>query len=301
MAVSPNRLGRGLGTDILFAPKESAASTELAKPLPLAQITPNLKQPRQNFNQETLEELAESIRQQGVLQPIMVRGVKESMPFRYEIVAGERRWRAAQLAGLAEIPAIVRDLDDREALFVALAENLQRENLNPLEEALGFARLKEEFQLSQDEIANMLGKKRSTIANSLRLLNLGENSRKALAENRISAGHARSILALPDAVSQDALLERILGEQLTVRDSEGLAAMRKGGEEPEGAPPTGTAASAKRPQSAILLRLQSRIAEEISLPVKISGQEDRGRVSISYATKEELASLLKKMGLETAL
>ena len=299
MAVSPNRLGRGLGTDILFASKEPAASTELAKPLPLAHITPNLKQPRQKFYQESLEELAESIRRQGVLQPILVRGIKDSTPFRYEIVAGERRWRAAQLAGLTEIPAIVRDLDDREALFVALAENLQRENLNPLEEALGFARLKEEFQLSQDDIAGMLGKKRSTIANSLRLLNLGENSRKALAENQISAGHARAILALPDTAAQDALLERILDEQLTVRDSEGLAALRKG-EEPENAPP-GKAASTKRPQSAVMLRLQNRLAEEIRLPVKISGQEDRGRLSIRYASKEELTSLLEKMGLEAVL
>ena len=303
MTLNANRLGRGLGTDILFVSK-NADPASAARSLPLSSIEPNPKQPRQDFDQETLNDLAESIRQQGVLQPITVRGIKESLPPRYEIVAGERRWKAAQLAGLSEIPAIIRELTDQEALLIALTENLQRENLNPLEEALAFARLKEEFHLNQESIASMLGKKRSTVANSLRLLQLGDASQKALAQNRISAGHARALLALTDSEAQDALLERILSEQLTVRDSEGLAALNKTPTplaasdstppEPAGA---ALAKNLKSPQSAIMLSLQSLVSKHLQLPVKISGQESRGKISISYSSREELAVLLKAIGL----
>ncbi|MDR2503600.1 MAG: ParB/RepB/Spo0J family partition protein [Deltaproteobacteria bacterium] len=316
MAINPNRLGRGLGTDILFLSKEKKLNADSpAQLVPLAELRPNPNQPRREFDPSTLEELAESIRSQGILQPILVRTDKNSSAQGYEIVAGERRWRAAGMAGLKDAPVIIREFTDQETLIAALAENLQREDLNPLEEAQGLVRLKEEFNISQDEIAKFLGKKRSTIANSLRLLHLGDAAKKALQESKISAGHARALLSLPSLEEQEALLQRIILEQLNVRDTEGLASLQKNSPShaqegieqsitrssvplsPETSNGKTSGQSAKAPQSALMLTLQNKISEHINLPVKINGGENQGKVSISYSSKNQLAELLAKIGL----
>lgn len=316
MAAMQKGLGRGLGALFQDEALESKEK-ENTQTLPVGMLLPNPKQPRRDFDRESLEGLAESIKSQGVLQPILVRPAPGTRPPRYEIVAGERRWRASQLAGLAEVPVVIRELSDEETLAVALIENLQREDLNPLEEALGMHELKEEFGLSQEELSKTLGKSRSSIANSLRLLNLNAGAQEALRNGTISAGHARAILALGSPLEQESLLNKILEDTLSVREAEGWAATRREGE--SGAAGTGgektaelaaggqpgaestvsghTGKAKRLPQSAILLDLQERFAESLGLPVRFSGKESRGKISISYSSREELAALLHKLGV----
>jgi ParB family chromosome partitioning protein len=306
MAALQKGLGRGLGA--LFqddAPE--AKESENKQHLPLGSLVPNPRQPRRDFDDEALSGLADSIKTQGVLQPVLVRPVAGSKPPRYEIVAGERRWRASKLAGLIEVPVVIRELSDQETLAVALIENLQREDLNPMEEALGISELKEEFGLSQEELSKTLGKSRSAIANILRLLNLSQSARGALASGAISSGHARAILALSSAAEQEILLTEIIEKSLTVREAEGWAAGKKA-ENPDAnekiapdnllakmSPPP---SKAKRlPQSAVLLELQTRLSKSVGLPVRLSGGEKRGKLSISYSSREELAALLEKIGI----
>lgn len=315
MAAMQKGLGRGLGALFQDEALESKEK-ENTQTLPVGMLLPNPKQPRRDFAREALEGLAESIKSQGVLQPILVRPAPGTRPPRYEIVAGERRWRASQLAGLAEVPVVIRELSDQETLAAALIENLQREDLNPLEEALGMHELKEEFGLSQEELSKTLGKSRSSIANSLRLLNLNARAQEALRSGTISAGHARAILALGSPSEQESLLNKILEAALSVREAEGWAATRREGdtgagpvgektaEQDMGVQPgsepavAGLAAKAKKlPQSAILLDLQERSAESLGLPVRFSGKESRGKISISYSSREELAALLQKLGV----
>lgn len=314
MALNQKGLGRGLGA--LFQDEGEATLADAAntQTLPIGALVPNPKQPRREFDDAALESLADSIKSQGVLQPILVRGIGGSRPPRYEIVAGERRWRASRLAGLKEVPVIIRELSDQETLAIALVENLQREDLNPLEEALGIQQLKDDFGLSQEDLARTLGKSRSAIANSLRLIHLGLEAQKALKDGRISAGHARALLSLDAAAEQDALLKQILEERLSVREAEGAAALKKSGVAASAASEAEHAAqidvtpasaskparptAARLPQSAILLELQSKLAESIKLPVKLSGKEEKGRISISYSSKEELAALLRIIGVQ---
>lgn len=308
MAGMQKGLGRGLGA--LFQDEAPAAVEKENKiTLPVGSLVPNPKQPRRDFADEALAGLADSIKSQGILQPILVRPLAGTKPPRYEIVAGERRWRASQLAGLVEVPVTIRELSDQDTLAIALIENLQREDLNPLEEALGLYELKEEFGLSQEELSKTLGKSRSAIANSLRLLNLNEQAQEALRSGAISAGHARAILALGSPSEQISLLNKIIESGLTVREAEGWAATQKLAEnaaaEPapvptadaDVAPPPPRPAAKKLPQSAVLLDLQTRLSENLGLPVRLSGQESRGKLSISYASKDELQAILEKIGL----
>jgi ParB family chromosome partitioning protein len=301
MAGIPKGLGKGLGA--LFT--EEATLTAIqggGQQLALSSLLPNPKQPRKTFDSSALEELASSIRSQGVLQPILVRSFGKSSPGNYEIVAGERRWRAAKLAGLQEVPVIVKELTDQEALAISLIENLQRTDLNALEEAAGMQQLKEEFGLSQEDLAQKLGKSRSAIANSLRLLNLSDQAQKDLQAGRLSAGHARAILAFGGLAEQEAARRRIIAEKLSVREAEGFAAQKKESTatavKPAATSTEKNSATGRRlPQSAVLLNLQSKIAKAIQLTVKISGQENRGTINITYNSKEELAKLLAKLGL----
>ncbi|WP_457638496.1 ParB/RepB/Spo0J family partition protein [Oceanithermus sp.] len=267
MSKKPRGLGRGL--DALL-PKTSGSSTRL----PLASIKPNPQQPRRNFNQASLEELAASIRKQGLLQPLLVRPRGDV----YELVAGERRYRAAQLAGLKEVPVIIRDLDDREALELALVENLQREDLNPVEEALGYQRLLE-MGYSQAQIAEAVGKARSTVTNALRLLQLDEESRNALAEGSISAGHARALLMLPES-QRPRLLRRIIKEKLSVRQAERLASRPQKPRRREAYP-----------------QLARDLERQLGLKVRFSG-EKRGRLEIYYFSEEELQEILDLLGYQ---
>ncbi len=293
-------LGRGLET-LFKSGRDITAGAETQK-LPIASLTPNPQQPRRAFADTQLEELAAAIKAQGVLQPLLVRPVGGS---RYEIIAGERRWRASKLAGLIEVPVVVRELNDQETLVVALMENLQREDLTPMEEAQGFARLKEEFSLSQDDLAQRLGKSRSAVANTLRLLSLPESARQDLAEGKITAGHARALLMISDPASQEKLRGRIAREHLTVREAEGFAAAwKENGILPDGPEGSNDApAAGKKPRGPREARseeagaLQEKLCKALALPVTVTGKGNKGRISVRYGSKKELNALLARLGL----
>lgn len=211
-------LGRGLAAIIPQAAEADSGQTAVHE-IAVTRISPNPDQPRREYAREQLAELAASLREHGVLEPVIVRPKGTG----YELVVGERRWRAAQLAGLKAIPALVRDLEDRQVLEMALVENLQREDLNPMEEAEAFRRLGEEFGLTQEQIAARVGKQRSTVANRMRLLELEESLQQGVRQGKLSAGHARAMLAVPSSEERLELAERIMAEGLSVRAVEQLA------------------------------------------------------------------------------
>lgn len=277
MSPKPSGLGRGLDALIPRAP--AAAPTSLSP----EKLVRNPRQPRQVFDEAALQELAASIREKGLLQPLLVRPAGE----KYEVVAGERRWRAAVLAKLAVVPVVVREIDDREALELGLVENLQRQDLGPLEEARAYARLLE-MGRTQDEAAKAVGKGRSTVANSLRLLALPVRALEALEAGRITAGHARAILAL-SIERRDAALDRILASELSVREAEALArAPEPGRREPAPSPP-----ARPRPHRNLELEL-SRLA---GTRVRIVGHE-KGKLELAYGSVEELNRLLELLGYQ---
>ena len=187
----------------------------------IEKIHPNQFQPRQHFDKEKIEELADSIKEQGILQPIVVRKTKEQ---KFEIISGERRWRAAQVAGLTEVPVVIKNVEDKTSLELALIENIQRANLNPMEEAEAYQRLADEFSMTQEDIAKKVGKKRASVANTLRLLSLGPEVRQFLMEGKVSQGHAKALLSVGDPIKQRELAKRIINEKLSVRAAEALAA-----------------------------------------------------------------------------
>ena len=327
MTTHTTGLGRGL--DALIRETQDLQDGSGVRMLPLCDIRPNPRQPRRIFNEKTLEELAASIRSQGLLQPLLLRPVGASQPGKYEIVAGERRWRACQMAGLTEVPVLIRTFSVQDTLAAALIENIQREDLNHIEEAQGLQILKEEFGLSQDDLAQKLGKSRSSVANSLRLLTLPESIRPLIAEGKLSAGHARAILSVVDVRAQEYLKNVILETKLSVREAEGLAACWKesgrfelfginndGGEgvvsrvkqESEGeaeAMPLErkrripSPARKSKPQSARILEIQNRIGDIYKIHVRVTGKESKGKISFSYGSKEELDMLLKRLSLFT--
>lgn len=308
MNATSRGLGRGL--DALFqnnpveaegavnAPARPASDTHK---IAVSDITPNPKQPRNHFPEAQLDELAASIKVQGVLQPILVRPVG-GQNGKYEIIAGERRWRAARKAGLATVPVVVRNMNDQEVLIVALMENLQREDLNPMEEALGLYQLKEEFGLSQEDMADRLGKSRSAIANTIRLANLPGQAQDDVTNGRISAGHARSLLVVADPVCMEAFRAYLVDSQCTVREAEKIAAYWK----EHGTLPEDLAESVKKSGvknakdhtvDETIRSLQEKIEEALALPVRIKGKANKGKISVSYSSKEELETLLAKLGI----
>lgn len=309
MALSSIGLGKGLDA-LIRETSESRPDSSNNQMLALKDIVPNAKQPRKIFEENSLAELAESIRSQGLLQPILVRPLGPGQSGKYEIVAGERRWRASQLAGLTEVPVFIRSLSEQDTLVAALIENLQREDLNPMEEAIGLQNLKDEYGLSQDELAQKIGKSRSAIANSLRLLSLPESAQQNLAAGRLSAGHARTLLSLNSPEAQEELQEIILQNNISVREAEGLASIWKetgsfvlaqaGITTPTGKPVLGNAGSlshrrATKPQSARLLEAQNRISQMFQMPVRVTGKDDKGKISFSYNSREELELLLSRL------
>lgn len=269
--------GLGRGLDALIP---RGAANAVPQKLLLSELVANAQQPRTVFEDEALEELASSIAEKGVLQPLLVRPKGKG----YEIVAGERRFRAAKLAGLTEVPVVVRDLDDRETLEIALIENLQRENLNPLEEARAFQGLLE-LGLTQEQLAKTLGKGRSTIANGLRLLNLSRDAQKALEDGLISAGHARAILGRP-ASQQEWALEQTLTHDLNVRQLEQL-------QQPENVSRETIAAKPR-----LHRQLELELARLTGTKVRIVGQ-DKGRLELHYHTLEDLNRILELIGYES--
>lgn len=219
MAAKKGGLGRGL--DSLFS--ENATDDNIAIELRLSEIEPNKDQPRVHFDEEALQELADSIEKHGLLQPLVVR---PQLGGTYQIVAGERRWRACRMVGLTNVPVIVKELDDKQTMEIALIENLQRRDLNPVEEANGYSKLLKEFKLTQDEVAERVGKSRTAITNALRLLNLPDDMLNALAEGKISAGHARTLLAFEDAAAQQSAFIAALSGA-SVRQLEAMAKASK--------------------------------------------------------------------------
>lgn len=246
----------------------------------VSDVVPCSFQPRTEFDREALESLAQSIKEKGVLQPLLVRKKND----KYEIIAGERRWRAAQLAGLNEVPVIVKDLNDSETLEIALIENLQRENLSAIEEAEGLNRLMNEYAYTQEVIGKVIGKSRSYIANTLRLLGLPEEIKQQVKENKLSAGHARALIGCENAVE---LADKIIKEGLSVREAEALAANSKGINIKNIMP------KQPKPVDRDLEKIMADLEEKLKLKVKINaGKKGKGSITLHYNTPAELSSLL---------
>ncbi len=276
-------LGRGL--DALL-PDLEAREGDAIRSVPCASIEANPEQPRRSFNPEALEELAASIRVHGVLQPVIVR---RNGPERYQLVTGERRLRAAGMAGLAEVPAIVREFSDAEMAEIALVENLQREDLNALEEAQALQRLVADFGLTQEELAQRLGRSRPAVANSLRLLQAAPEVRQAVAAGALSAGHARALLAVGDALGQTALAKRVVEAGLSVRETERLVQRSL-----TGAPRRRREEAATRDADGPEWRAaEARLQEALGTRVKIRGSMRQGVVEISFFGPGDLERLLE--------
>jgi ParB family chromosome partitioning protein len=259
--------------------------------VPLTKVRASPLQPRKEFAPEALQELADSIREQGIVQPLIVR---ERGGF-FELIAGERRWRASQLLNLPEVPVIVRDADDRTVLELALIENLQRENLNPLEEALGYAKLGNEFQLTQEQISTKVGKSRAAVANAVRLLKLPSTIQSYLRDNRISVGHAKVILGLADEKNQIIATERIIKDGLNVRQAEGLVAKlqaRPGKLTSETAKP-----KAIVPVDSNIASLEEKMREKFGTKVHLKYAHGKGAVEITFFSDDELQRVLEILGV----
>ena len=299
MNIPERGLGRGLSSLLSSATENSS---EEPRKLALTQLVPGRNQPRKHFDGNALGELAVSIKNQGVIQPLLVR-LLPGMPQRYEIVAGERRWRAARMAGLTEVPVIITEYTDKEAMTVALVENLQREDLNPREEAEALQALREAYRLSQEELAEQLGKSRSAVANALRLLQLAPAMKEALARGDISAGHARALLAVSDEKLREELHAAILRHHLSVREAESAAdtCKRTGkltdklADTVENTP---SARPARAPKPQVIKDLQNLLRKNSGTKATISGNEQQGRIQIPYASPEELARILSLLGLK---
>lgn len=274
-------MGRGLSALIPGATANLGAPTSGLKTLPIERVHPNRGQPRKHFDPDHLAELSSSIKARGVLQPIVVRRLGEG----YEIVAGERRWRASQLAGLHEIPAIIKDFADTDVLQVALIENVQRQDLDPLEEAEAYQRLINEHQLTQDEVAQAVGKNRATIANALRLLRLPDQVLGMLADGRLTAGHARAVMQLEDDGAKQKLAEEIVARKLSVRDAEQRARANRKVD----------AKADTDAQSPAEMAVQERLQRKLGTKVRLHHKDGKGRIEIFFHSLDELDSLLDKI------
>lgn len=285
--MSKKGLGRRL--DALF-PEGDLSDREKGnlREIEISAIEPNPKQPRKNFDQNKLEELVASIREHGIVQPLVVR----AKGGRFELVAGERRWRASQLAGLTKVPVLVREFSEAEVMEIALIENLQREDLNPLEEADAFRLLLDEFQLSQEDLARRLGRSRPQISNTLRLLNLGKIAREEVRAGRLSMGHAKVLLGVNDVNLQDRLAERAVTQQLSVRELEKVSG-RITSEEGD----TGSRTQRDGRLSPDMLEVENRLREHFGTPVRLLAKEGKGRIEITFFGEEGLGRILDSLGL----
>ena len=287
-------LGKGLGALIntrVASPTPVPELGERIQLIRLSEIIPTPLQPRTEFRGERLQELIDSIRIHGIIQPLIVRRNGE----KYELIAGERRWRAAKELGLPDAPVIVRTASDQDVLELALIENIQREDLNPVEEALAYTRLAREFMLKQEEIAQKVGKNRATIANSMRLLELHPQIQSWLAQGRISVGHAKVLLSLKSHEEQILIAENILRNNLTVRSAEKLIAthfLQQGTDRPNR-----SYASARAFLSPALLNVQNRLQKHLATHVSVQHNEKRGKIEIEYYGTEDLNRILGTLGL----
>jgi ParB family chromosome partitioning protein len=276
------RLGRGLAALLGGANAQQAEMTRGARQAPIEFLRPNPRNPRKRFDDAELDELAASIRERGVIQPVVVRAISGVVDA-FEIIAGERRWRAAQRAGLHEIPVIVVEAGDREALEIAIVENVQRTDLNALEEAAGYAQLGETYGYSHGDIARVVSKSRSHVANTLRLAGLPEHTRALLAGGQISAGHARALLAVVDP---DALANRIVAEDLTVRDIERLG---------ENSGKTARPRKGTAPVDADTRALQDKLGLALGTKVTIRHSGESGEIRIAFKTLDQLDDFCRRL------
>ena len=286
---------RGLGKGLkALIPDESFMSidnsdTENAEKLvfflQINKIRPNADQPRKKFNREKLEELAASIKEHGILQPLVVRPENNG----YTIIAGERRWRAATMAGLKEVPVIVKDLPAKDVMELALIENVQREDLNAIEEAEAYGALMEHFNLTQGEIGIRIGKSRAAITNTMRLLNLPDKVRQEVLDDNISSGHARALLSLEDQRQMEALCEEIIDKKLSVRETEKKVKLLKN-------PPTEE--KAKPEKNPYITAVEDGLKQKFATKVKISGKKDKGKIELEYYSTEDLNRILDLLGYE---
>jgi ParB family chromosome partitioning protein len=275
----PKGLGRGL--DALLGGDDSARRDAMAT-LPVGAIRPGKYQPRTRMDEQALRELAASIRAQGLMQPLLVRPLGRDQ---YELIAGERRWRAAQLAGLAEVPVLVRDVPDNAALAMALIENIQREDLNPIEQATGLQRLVDEFRMTHEQAAEAIGRSRSATTNLLRLLKLAKPVQAMLMQGALEMGHARALLPL-DGARQIEAANRIVARRLSVRESEALAARLL----------RGPAARRKHRSDRDLARLEEEVSQRLGTTVQIRpGRKGGGMIVLRYSGLDHLEQLLKKL------
>lgn len=274
--------GLGRGLDALLM-ENTLETSDVASTLPIYEIENNKSQPRTDFDDEALNELAESIRQHGVLQPILVRPIANG---RYQIVAGERRWRASRLANLSEVPVIIRDLDDTQVMLLAMIENLQREQLNPVEEAEGYKRLKEEFGFTQEEIADKVGKSRPSVANALRLTTLSKEILDLLRENRITVGHAKVILSLPEDKRNE--LAKLCETGISVREAEKAAkALISSPKEPK--------TEDRISKSVIAEEAKRLLTESLGRKVTVNHGAKKGTLTLEYYGEEDLTNLVKML------
>lgn len=292
MASKGKGLGKGLDTLISseYVPakktsEEQQGSSQAETIVKITKVEPNREQPRKNFDEDALQELADSIKQFGLLQPILVQDRGDY----YEIIAGERRWRAAKLAGLKEVPVIIRNYSNQEIVEISLIENIQREDLNPIEEALAYKRLLEEFNLKQDEVAERVSKSRTTVTNSMRLLKLCDGVQQMIIDDMLSTGHARALIPIEDAEQQLALAQRIFDEKLSVREVEKLVkAILKPDDKPK---------KEETPKNLqyIYQDIEDRLKEKLSRKVSINakGKNGAGKIEIEFYSNEDLDRLIE--------
>ncbi len=259
--------------------------------IPIDQLSGNPDQPRKNFDQNSLKELAASIEEKGIIQPIIV----EKDGGSYKIIAGERRYRASKLAGLRDVPVIIKDFSENEKLEIALIENIQREDLNPIEEAIAYHDLMERGNLNQEEVASKVGKNRSTVANSLRLLKLPENIQTSLAKGEISSGHARAILSFDTAAQMEDLHKRIITYGLSVREAESLSSNNTGKKE-SGKNTSVEPATYSLKKEPELKKIEEKFIDIFGTKVKITGSLEKGKIEISYFSMDDLERLLDIVG-----
>ena len=305
--MSKSALGRGLGALLgspltppapVPSPIQPAAAAapavadtrERVQKVPLDKIRPSALQPRKQFSDESLRELADSIREQGIVQPLIVRPRGDM----FELIAGERRWRAAQLLKLPEVPVIARDADDRTVLELALIENLQRENLNAIEEALGYSQLSIQFELTQEEISTRVGKSRAAVANALRLLKLPQPVQDFIRQGQLSPGHAKVILGLADQKSQALAAQRVVQESLNVRQTEGLISklLLRSEKEPVSRPTIAPPAGDPH-----VTDLEAQLREMFATKVKLNYAQGKGSLEISFFSDAELERILQVLGV----
>lgn len=264
--------------------REESPETTIA----ITKVEPNRKQPRKFFDEDKLQELADSIKQFGMLQPILVQDRKDY----YEIIAGERRWRAARLAGLKEVPVIIKNYSDQEVVEIALIENIQREDLNPIEEAQAYKRLLEEFNLKQDEVAERVSKSRAAVTNSIRLLKLGDRVQQMVIDDMISTGHARALLAVEDEEEQFNLAQKIFDEKLSVRDIEKMVKnLHK---------PAKVKKLDDKALQAIYLDIEEKLKQKLSTKVAVTSKgEGTGKIEIEFYSHEDLERILEMIGKQS--